>query len=138
MKRSILLTLLLFWSCTNLPAQILWKQKRCVDHHHLATPAFENWLQSKESIGIKNTDEVYRIPIVVHILHLGEAIGEGTNLSEAQIISQIAVINHDFRRKAGTRGYNEHPDGGDARIEFVLAQRDPDGTPTNGLSLIHI
>ncbi len=78
-------------------------------------------------------DGIYRIPIVVHVLHLGEPLGEGHNLSRARIESQIQVLNQDFRRQAGTPGFNDHPDGADARIEFVLAKTAPDGTSTEGI-----
>ena len=78
-------------------------------------------------------EEIYQIPIVVHVIHFGEPIGEGHNLSVEQIESQIRVLNEDFRRKEGTRGFNNHPDGGDARIEFELAEVDPDGKQTNGI-----
>lgn len=69
--------------------------------------------------------DVYRLPIVVHVLHMGEPIGTGHNLSVERIQGQIRILNEDFRRKAGTRGFNTHPDGGDSRIEFVLAQLAP-------------
>ncbi len=81
--------------------------------------------------------EVYTIPIVVHVIHLGEAEGEGNNLSTEQIEGQIRILNEDFRRKEGTRGFNDHPDGGDANIEFVLAKRDPEGNPTSGIVRIN-
>lgn len=77
--------------------------------------------------------EIYKIPVVVHVLHLGEPVGQGYNLSEERIKGQIASLNDDFRRREGTRGYNTHPDGADARIEFVLASTDPHGDPTNGI-----
>lgn len=76
---------------------------------------------------------VYRLPVVVHVVHRGEPIGTGYNLSLEQIESQIRVLNEDYRRRPGTRGFNTHPDGGDARIEFVLARVAPDGAPTNGI-----
>lgn len=79
------------------------------------------------------TPEIFTIPVVIHVIHLGEEVGEGNNLSMEQIESQIRVLNEDFRRKEGTRGYNEHPDGGDSKIEFVLAKKDPDGNPTSGV-----
>ena len=82
-------------------------------------------------------EKIYTIPLVVHVVHMGEEIGEGHNLSVEQIESQIRVLNEDFRRKPGTRGYNEHPDGGDARIEFVLAKSDPEGNPTDGIVRIN-
>ena len=82
-------------------------------------------------------DKIYTIPVVVHVVHLGEEIGSGHNLSEERIKSQIRVLNEDFRRKEGTRGYNNHPDGGDARIEFVLAKKTPEGEDTNGIVRIN-
>ncbi|TNF00780.1 MAG: choice-of-anchor D domain-containing protein, partial [Bacteroidetes bacterium] len=73
-------------------------------------------------------DGVYYIPIVVHVIHNGEAVGTGTNLSVAAIQSQIDVLNEDFRKILGSNGYNTHPDGADTQIEFCLAKRRPDGT----------
>ena len=83
-------------------------------------------------------DDVVYLPIVVHVVHLGSAIGEGANLSEERVIRQIEILNEDFRRKEGTRGYNNHPDSEDAKIEFVLAKQTPDGQPTNGINRIEI
>ena len=71
---------------------------------------------------------VYQIPVIVHIIHNGEAVGTGTNLSAAVVQSQIDVLNEDFRRIFGTSGYNTHPDGADTQIEFCLAKRRPNGT----------
>ena len=48
--------------------------------------------------------------------------------------SQIQVLNEDYRRKAGTNGFNTSPIGADARIEFYLATTDPDGKPTTGIT----
>ncbi|MGS2740983.1 zinc metalloprotease [Sinomicrobium sp. M5D2P17] len=86
-----------------------------------------------------NTEWVYRIPVVVHVVHNGEPVGQGANISTAQIRSQIEVLNEDFRKKSGTRGYNEHPEGGDARIEFVLSEKAPDGSVMEepGIDRIH-
>lgn len=96
------------------------------------------WVSCKESSPVSENpeppeEEVYVLPIVVHVIHNGEEIGMGTNISIERIERQIEILNEDFRRKEGTRGYNEHPDGGDTRIEFMLAKQDPDGNPTNGI-----
>ena len=80
-------------------------------------------------------DVVY-LPVVVHIIHSGEEVGTGANLSVERITRQIEILNEDFRRKEGTRGYNNHPRGGDAKIEFVLAKQDPDGLPINGINRV--
>ena len=76
---------------------------------------------------ILNSNTVKRIPAVVHVIHNGESVGTGSNISYDQILSQIEVLNEDFRRAFGTNGYNEHPDGADTEIEFYLAETDPDG-----------
>ncbi len=79
---------------------------------------------------------VYTLPVVVHVVHNGEPVGAGTNLSDERIAAQIRILNEDFRRKPGTPGFNDDPVGADARIEFVLASRAPGGAPTSGVRRI--
>ncbi|MGQ9864058.1 MAG: choice-of-anchor J domain-containing protein [Bacteroidia bacterium] len=76
---------------------------------------------------------VYTIPVVIHIIHDGEPVGTGRNLSDAQVQSQIDVLNEDFRRQWGTRGWSNDPRAADVRIEFRLAQRTPTGAATTGI-----
>jgi hypothetical protein len=94
---------------------------------------FEQWLYSKQVSAATKLTTTYKIPVVIHIIHTGEPVGEGFNYSTERIESQIRTLNEDFRRKKGTPGFNSHPDGEDSQIEFVLAQVDPDGNPTNGI-----
>ncbi|MEM6629095.1 MAG: zinc metalloprotease [Bacteroidota bacterium] len=70
---------------------------------------------------------IIRIPVVVHVIHNGEPVGTGPNINQAQVQSQIEVLNEDFRRKVGTNGFNDHPEGADTEIEFFLATEAPDG-----------
>ena len=81
---------------------------------------------------------IYRIPVVVHVVHstASNAIGgaNNVNISDAQILSQIQVLNEDYRRQPGTNGFNTSPIGADAGIEFFLATTDPNGQPTNGIT----
>ena len=83
-------------------------------------------------------DQIYRIPVVVHVVHNNATsdIGGPTNgnISDEQIQSQIQVLNEDYRRQAGTNGFNTSSIGADARIEFFLATKDPKGNPTNGIT----
>ncbi len=81
----------------------------------------------------RNTEGIIKIPVVVHVLHNGEPLGNGRNISDAQVLSQIKVMNDDFRRKPGTRGFNTFPNGADTRIEFEMSQRNPQGEPSNGI-----
>lgn len=72
--------------------------------------------------------EIYDIPVVVHVLTNNN--GKGL-LSEELIRSQIEILNEDFRALAGTPG----GPGVDTRIQFHLATVDPDGNPTNGITV---
>jgi PKD repeat protein len=67
------------------------------------------------------------VPIIVHVIHNGEAIGTGANISQAQVQAQIAVLNEDFRKAVGTPGYNDSPVGADIGIEFCLSPVDENG-----------
>lgn len=91
---------------------------------------FENWLNTEmqTNTAAKIIGGVYYIPVVVHVVHNGEAVGSGTNVSFASIQSQIDVLNEDFRRMLGSNGWNTNPVGADTKIEFCLAQRRPDGS----------
>ena len=107
------------------------------DHEHflqgklkdrLSTEAFEKKLalhMAQHHSERITQEEIYRIPVVVHVIHNGEAVGSGSNISQAQVQSQIDVLNEDFRRTGA--GFNSHPDGSDTNIEFFLASTDPDG-----------
>jgi len=81
----------------------------------------------KERAKRRTNETIITIPVIVHVVHNGEAIGVGANISEAQVLSQIEVINEDFRRKPNTPGFNDNPVGADVGIEFALALRDEAG-----------
>ena len=88
-----------------------------------------------------DTAQVLTIPVVFHILHLGEAVGEVTNISDERILSCIENLNHRFRGDvealaALTEEYDEYELSlvKDAKIEFCLAARDPDNNPTDGIN----
>jgi hypothetical protein len=77
---------------------------------------------------------LYRIPVVVHILYPPDSMyGRGGHLTIEQVRSNIEVLNEDFRRIFGSRGYNQNPVGSDVRIEFCLATRDPNGVSSRGI-----
>jgi len=46
-----------------------------------------------------DTAQVLTIPVVFHILHLGEAVGEVTNISDERILSCVENLNHRLKRK---------------------------------------
>jgi hypothetical protein len=79
---------------------------------------------------------VVRIPVVVHVIYNTAA----QNVSDAQIQSQIDVLNADFRRTNTDAASVPAAFAGvaaDARIEFALAVRDPNCGVTNGITRTH-
>lgn len=82
----------------------------------------------------------YQIPVVVHVIHNGEALGVGRNIPDAQIISQINVLNKDFNRENDDQ-INTPADflsvAGNLDIEFVLAKQDPNGNCTSGIARVN-
>jgi len=80
--------------------------------------------------------DVVRLPLVIHVIHNGEEIGVASNLSTERILRQIEIINEDFRKVEGTRGFNTHPDGADTKIEFVLASLDSESNPFEGINRV--
>ncbi len=87
-----------------------------------------------ESLKLMSTTmPVITIPVVFHVVYNQTA----QNISDAQIQSQIDVLNEDFNAL--------NPDiinipsvfaplKGNAQIQFVLAKRDPSGNATNGIT----
>jgi hypothetical protein len=88
------------------------------------------------STNTKTAATIITIPVVVHVIYNGQPIGVAPNITDAQVISQITVMNQDYRRMFGTNGYNVNPVGADTEIQFVLAQVDPNGNPTNGVDRV--
>lgn len=100
---------------------------------------FQQWLAPKIEERRQNpvafsTNAIVTIPVVVHVIHNGDAYGNNENITDEQVLSQIEVLNQDYRRMADTPGFNNHPDGADIELEFCLAQVDPQGNPTNGIN----
>jgi hypothetical protein len=83
------------------------------------------------------SDTVFTIPVVFHVLHNTNA----KNLHDSLIISQMEVFNRDFRkRNADTSTIREifRSRSIDTRIQFVFADRDPQGNPTNGINRVRV
>jgi Pregnancy-associated plasma protein-A len=74
-----------------------------------------------------------QIPVVVHVVHRSAT----ENITDAQIRSQIEVLNADFRATNPDRSSTPSvftPLIGDARVTFKLADVDPDGNTTDGIT----
>ncbi|HEU4553503.1 MAG TPA: M43 family zinc metalloprotease [Chitinophaga sp.] len=89
-------------------------------------------LKKQQAILLKGASEpVVNVPVVVHIV-----LSNPAQVTDAQVASQIQVLNEDYT------GANPDTSSvpaawkqliGNSAINFCLAQRTPDGDPTNGI-----
>jgi Pregnancy-associated plasma protein-A/Secretion system C-terminal sorting domain len=132
----LILTLICLSFCLFINAQ------RC------ATPAYLNATSKSPSINTNNSkvattltgpgtrdtlpNEVIVVPVVIHVLFHTSV----QNISDAQVLSQLTVLNNDYRRLNADTVNTPAPFKGvaaDARIVFCLAKVDPQGRNTTGI-----
>jgi hypothetical protein len=77
-------------------------------------------LERRMSFDLDDIDPV-TVPVVFHVVY-NPAVPE-SNISDEQVISQIAALDSGFRYT-----------GLDTKIQFCLASRDPQGNPTSGIT----
>lgn len=96
------------------------------------------WLaQRNASVAAANTASIYDsvliIPVVVHVIHnYGPE-----NVSDAQIFDMMRIINEDFAKLSSDTNEVDpvfKPIAGKTKVEFRLAQIDPDGNCTRGIT----
>ncbi len=88
---------------------------------------FEQYVQTMNGSFLPKSSATYVIPVVFHVIHLGEAVGTGSNVSDAVITHAMKQLNENYR--------NMNSQGGtDTQIEFALAVRDPSGNCTTGIT----
>lgn len=107
----------------------------CANHllrQHVSDPAYWKALELTEAQLLKysqalrtDPDSILTIPVVFHILHTGEPVGNGSNIGDSRILANLLTTN---------RAWNDTVDrGADMAFQFCLAQTDPNGNPTNGI-----
>ena len=76
---------------------------------------------------------VITIPVVVHVLYKDAT----QNISNSQILSQIEVLNKDFRKQnadfSSVVPLEFQSDAADLELAFCLATKDPNGNATTGI-----
>jgi hypothetical protein len=90
--------------------------------------AIEDFTRDFENTPQLRGETLVTIPVVVNVVYKTGA----QNVSDAQIMSQIQVLNDDFRRQ-NSDADNTWSQAFDTNIEFCLASVDPDGNPTDGI-----
>lgn len=146
MKRILILFGVLFLINANAQKPLL---EPCAAHHvhaHKAetnndyAKAVQKTFEHAKEIAKKRklnkdltTDPLLKIPVVVHVVYNTE----DENLPDELIHSQIATLNEHFRHinenAANLREVFEDIVD-DPQIEFYLAEEDPDGNPTDGIT----
>lgn len=117
--------------------KILQKQPNFIaiqnEWYRKASEAYKEAQSTKRKI-IADTI-VYEIPVVFHVIYNTGA----QNISDALILGQLNELNLDFRKlNADTtriRGIFK-PLASDIRIQFKLAEIDPNGNPTSGINRV--
>jgi len=77
--------------------------------------------------------QLITIPVVVHVVYKTAA----ENISDAQVKSQIGVLNSDYAAKNADANTIPEPWkglAGNPNIQFALAKKDPSGKATNGIT----
>ncbi|KAA9038608.1 T9SS type A sorting domain-containing protein [Ginsengibacter hankyongi] len=77
-------------------------------------------------------NEVIVVPVVIHVLYHSSA----QNIRDQQVLSQLTVLNNDYRRLNADAVNTPAPFksvAADARIVFCLAKVDPNGRYTSGI-----
>ena len=90
----------------------------------------EKWIKKNPNHRLKN---IITIPVVVHVVWNTNA----ENISDAQIFSQIDILNDDFRRTNSDASNTPNVwqnIAADCEIDFCLATIDPNGAATTGIT----
>ena len=111
-----------------------------IDPKRKSEAEFEAWLaplmaEYKNNTLASQSGGIITIPVVVHVIHNGDAYGVNENITDEQVASQITVMNQDFRKMMGTPGFGA---GVDTQVQFALAKVDPNGNPTDGINRVNL
>jgi len=112
-------------------------------HGEPSRAAFEAWMrqtlaQAHKTNQTGQTNQTGTIPVVVHIIHDGESVGQGLNIPAAQVQSQLEVLNEDFARLNADSTWTPRlfaPLAAKVGVQFCLAIVDTNGNvlPSPGI-----
>ncbi|MDF2453931.1 MAG: hypothetical protein K0S26_3435, partial [Bacteroidota bacterium] len=97
---------------------------------------YQAFLQNAATSRTVAPNYTFTVPVVFHVLHLGENIGTGTNIPDQDLIDALAQVNRDFAREGSDTANIDNfykPLYVNSNIHFQLAKKDPQGNCTNGI-----
>ncbi len=92
----------------------------------------DNLGQTSQTARDTFANEIITIPVVIHVLYNNST----QNISDAQVMSQLRVLNEDFRRLNADASQTPEAfksSAADCRIMFCLAQVNPRGAAQKGI-----
>jgi hypothetical protein len=105
---------------------------------HQANLEFESKYQAfvKSGDTLDIDDDMFTdLPIVFHIVHLGDSLGSMSNPRNQEIFDLIEKTNNYFRQQNDEANVFENPFfGADTKISFCLANRDENGNLVTGIN----
>lgn len=110
MKTTILLSGICFLVLFGVQAQT--KNICGTSHLNSISPDIQSQVANVLKKARTNDNAVYTLPVVFIVYHLGEAVGTGSNVSDATINSVLADLNNAYRSRSPYSG------GTDTHIEF--------------------
>ncbi len=140
MKRFILLTIIYCLQISLVHAQkicgtVHQHQTNITQRHAAAVQAaaaFRASLKQNKTVQTGNGPEIH-VPVVVHILNTGGAVGSIYNPSDADINGMIQTLNENFSNLTDNANVAGTFNSVDIPLRFDLAQRTPTCTPTTGI-----
>lgn len=86
-----------------------------------------NSFQKQNIWPLVNSKIIYTLPVVVHVITTGDAVGSPDNPTNANINAMLKTLNNAFAKKGVNYG------GAKMNIRFQLAVRSPTNTSTTGI-----
>lgn len=140
MKRTTLILLFLLSGLSVFaqsgPTMIHCGYDNIIRYYKKIDPAYAtrfNAIYAHEKGNAKTTAQVFHIPVVFHVMYHNTA----QNIPDSVIINEVKVLNDAYRKRhadtANVRAIFK-PLSADAEIEFYLADKDPQGNASNGIT----
>ncbi len=113
-------------------------KNRFPQHQMIQKNYFEEWRKTTTNKAVVTDIEnriSYEIPVVIHVMHNGEAIGHPNNPTDQEIYAYMDYVNQVFAAK--WHYFRDTNNGGiNIPFKFVLAKRTPgcNPQPTNGIT----
>lgn len=93
-------------------------------------------LNANSAAKTTSVEPTYTVPVVFHVLHLGETPGSGSNIDDQICFDAITQVNRDYAKQGVDTSSIDvmfQPLYENSKMQFMLAQKDPNGNCTNGV-----